>query len=166
MLDLRADPEHWKQKHRVARLFFHVNEEQLLALWERVRAGRELRPSVWAEFVEHPDLLALVQQRTSLLSHVTLELVALSELVEEGNFILAVKLREEYFLVSVAAASAPTSLEEMASQGYTREYAIQRFLATVLIYMFVRIYGGDCSVTYVSHPSLELNPSNVFNDFT
>lgn len=159
----------WQQTHTLARLFFATNNEPLLELWEHVRAGRELRPSVWTEFVEHPELWALITHRTRDISEVTLELWASSELAEEGHSLLALTIKEEYLLICLAPhAASPHPVQFVASKRamFTREYAIQRFLATVLIYVFVHIYGGECRVTYISHEPLNLNPNNIYTPFT
>jgi hypothetical protein len=151
----------WKNKHAFARLFYSTFSEPMMHLWVKVSAGRELRPSVWTEFVESPELWKMVWDRFITMSHITVDNCAHSELSEDGMDVLTQE-RETYFLVPLShvAYKSGNPLSDTETQRVSH-YACQQLLKTMLMYFFADVYGKEFTVKFTSHENMTVNRQTI-----
>jgi hypothetical protein len=154
--------ESWRHKHAMARVFYSAIHNKMMKIWKRISTGKELRPSLWTEFVENDELWEMVWTKVSTLSSYSHELFEGAELIEEGNEALT-KEREAYFLVPLNHVSAEIHggvLETVMGEARMR-YICQQFLKTILLYAFADIYGKSFTVSFMTHPEMEVDLNTI-----
>jgi hypothetical protein len=160
----------WQLKHSICRLLYSTNKREIIALWKQINGNKQLRPSIWREFVENPKLWEIIYDKlfnkVSALSSVTLDILAYSELVEEGMEALAGG--EIYFLMPLNQAGIVVTenetLEKLEVEG-RKKYTCQQTMKTILIYLLADLYKKDFVVYFHSHESMEINQDTIHKPF-
>ncbi len=150
----------WKVKHTFVRLFYHVRRPDKLKIWEKISAGRELRPSVWTEFVESQELWGFCYDILATMSHITINNCAQTELVDDGMDAVT-EDSETYFLVPLMHALFPPVADKADPEKTKYNYACQQFMKSVLIYAFADIYKKKFKVFFTSHDSFDVDQNTL-----
>lgn len=144
--------ESWKVKHADARLFYSVQKETFMELWQNTKGDRLLTPGVWAEFVDSQSLWDITISKLKTLSQNFWSIAAFSEDPMEGD--MAYAGNESYRLMPFKSATVPFSQIGTGASTHdlmhgTPHYACQQFLKTVLLYMFADIYQKEFAVNFI-----------------
>ena len=163
-LEYEPNRGYWKQKHAFARVFYALFKVQMMALWEKINGGKELRPSVWTDFVESSELWQMMYGKFVTMSCVTSEMCLAAELAEDGMEALTQE-RETYFLVPIghAAIAIPNGKSVLLTlEGESkRRCACQQLLKTVLMYFFADLYKRKFTVHFTSHETMKVDQSTI-----
>lgn len=163
------DSQSWKAKHAFARAFYANLHVSMVDLWNRINGEKDLRPSVWTDFVEHPDLWKMVYDKLTTMSHITINMCANFEAPEDGMEAIALEDREVYFLVPLLHASVPVPkesgiLETLMGDG-EKYLACQQLLKTMLMYFFADVYGKEFLVCFKTHEDMTVDRNTINQPF-